>query len=246
MNPNNTMNKNESQLNDDSIFNEELNEEKVNKFQPNNQLDNMMNKELFLTNNPNDNIDSSSFFQNTHSLIIPDDSNTNMTMIDEYVDDDDPGFDLYECEQEFFKETCKKLSEQYDFPKRAIYKSKRRPSEQKKVDENNSQNLKAVKSNDKKGKGEQIFELDEQAGRKTLLHSEVKFLESGDTYYPLQYNNVVFDCFNLKVIVDRERTGFEENKEFKIVVNSLIAGRYQVLSYLGSAAFSKAIKVYGS
>ena len=73
---------------------------------------------------------------------------------------------------------------------------------------------------------------------------DVKFMESANNYYPLQYNNVVLDCFNLKVVVDRERTGFEESKEFKIIVNSLIAGRYQVISYLGSAAFSKAIKVF--
>ncbi len=44
---------------------------------------------------------------------------------DEYVDDDDPGFDLYECEAEYFNETCKKLSDQYGFPKRAVCKTKK-------------------------------------------------------------------------------------------------------------------------
>ena len=51
----------------------------------------------------------------------------------------------------------------------------------------------------------------------------------------------IFDCYNLKVIFDREKTGFEESKDFPVVINSVIAGRYQVLEYLGSAAFSKAI-----
>ena len=60
---------------------------------------------------------------------------------------------------------------------------------------------------------------------------------------PCQYNNTIYDCFNIRVIVDRERTGFEESKDFRIVINSLIAGRYQVMEYLGSAQFSKAIKV---
>ena len=46
----------------------------------------------------------------------------------------------------------------------------------------------------------------------------------------------------MKVIVDRERTGFEESKDFKIVINNLIAGRYQILAYLGNAVFSKAVK----
>jgi len=45
------------------------------------------------------------------------------------------------------------------------------------------------------------------------------------------------------VIYDRERTGFEETKDFPIVINSIVAGRYQILQYLGSAAFSKAIEV---
>lgn len=47
----------------------------------------------------------------------------------------------------------------------------------------------------------------------------------------------------MKVIFDRERTGFEESKEFPIIINSIIAGRYQVLEFLGQAAFSKAIHV---
>jgi hypothetical protein len=168
----------------------------------------------------------------------------NDDIVDEYVDDDDAGFELYECEHEFFKETCKKLSEQYDYPKRAVFKSNSKVIE-KIENENLSQILKSIKTNEsnKKSKtGEQIYEVDATNLRKTLL-GDVKFMESGNDYYPLQYNNIVLDCFNLKVIVDRERTGFEESKEFKIIVNSLIAGRYQVISYLGSAAFSKAIKV---
>ena len=37
------------------------------------------------------------------------------------------------------------------------------------------------------------------------------------------------------------RTGFEETKDFPIQINSVIAGRYLIQEYLGSAAFSKAI-----
>src|SRR5690242_4917803 len=59
---------------------------------------------------------------NSQSMIInPDDSALNAnSIIDEYADDEDPGFELYECEVEHFKETCKSLSEQYDFPRRGI------------------------------------------------------------------------------------------------------------------------------
>lgn len=40
------------------------------------------------------------------------------------------------------------------------------------------------------------------------------------------------------------RTGFEEDKDFPVVINSVIAGRYHVTEYLGSAAFSKAIQAH--
>lgn len=40
------------------------------------------------------------------------------------------------------------------------------------------------------------------------------------------------------------RTGFEESKDLPIVLNSIIAGRYYVTEYLGSAAFSKVIQAH--
>lgn len=40
------------------------------------------------------------------------------------------------------------------------------------------------------------------------------------------------------------RTGFEEDKNFNVVINSVLAGRYHVTEYLGSAAFSKAIQAH--
>lgn len=40
------------------------------------------------------------------------------------------------------------------------------------------------------------------------------------------------------------RTGFEEDKSFHVVLNSVIAGRYHVTEHLGSAAFSKAIQAH--
>ena len=186
-----------------------------------------------------DNIDSSSFFQNSQSVIIQqDDSNINLNVggdLDEYVDDDDPGFDLYECYPEYFKETCKKLSEQYDFPKRGIAKAKNKKNNEKEknkevlqVPETNS-HIKGIKPKEGEqpsaSKGDKFFEVENNVQKKSLLPNEVKFMEAGDNYYPLQYNNMIYDCFNLKVIVDRERTGFEETKEFKIVINSLIAGK---------------------
>jgi hypothetical protein len=219
-----------------------------------------------INQNESGQMDSSSFFHNSQSILHNhEDSNIIAnSIIDEYVDDDDPGFDLYECEFEFFKDTCKKLSEQYDFPRRAILKSKFKNNEGaikeleknkeedlQNNDKNEELNIKSIKSkeiNAKQGvkKGDSIYELEGEKAKlvkKGLLPTNFKFMEGGDKYYPIQFNNVILDCFNLKVIVDRERTGFEESREFKVIANSLIAGRYQVIEYLGEAAFSTAIKV---
>lgn len=53
-----------------------------------------------------------------------------------------------------------------------------------------------------------------------------------------------FEMFNLKIVHRKNRTGFEEDKNFHVVLNSVIAGRYHVTEYLGSAAFSKAIQAH--
>ncbi|XP_022739061.1 uncharacterized protein LOC111291495 isoform X2 [Durio zibethinus] len=53
-----------------------------------------------------------------------------------------------------------------------------------------------------------------------------------------------FETFNLKIVHRKNRTGFEEDKNFHVVLNSVIAGRYHVTEYLGSAAFSKAIQAH--
>lgn len=53
-----------------------------------------------------------------------------------------------------------------------------------------------------------------------------------------------FEVFNLRIIHRKNRTGFEESKDLPIVLNSIIAGRYYVAEYLGSAAFSKVIQAH--
>ncbi|PPD83692.1 hypothetical protein GOBAR_DD19375 [Gossypium barbadense] len=50
-----------------------------------------------------------------------------------------------------------------------------------------------------------------------------------------------FETFNLKIVHRKNR---HEDKNFHVVLNSVIAGRYHVTEYLGSAAFSKAIQAH--
>eukprot|EP00931_Biecheleriopsis_adriatica_P114703 TRINITY_DN90617_c0_g1_i1.p1 TRINITY_DN90617_c0_g1~~TRINITY_DN90617_c0_g1_i1.p1 ORF type:complete len:833 (+),score=207.59 TRINITY_DN90617_c0_g1_i1:78-2576(+) len=68
------------------------------------------------------------------------------------------------------------------------------------------------------------------------------YAESGDPFYPVELDGVVYDSFSLRVVHERDRTGFEESKDFPIRINSIVAARYQVLEYLGSAAFSRAVQ----
>lgn len=86
---------------------------------------------------------------------------------------------------------------------------------------------------------------DDEDGRKaSVLPRWIKFPLSNDEFYPAEFDGVIYDCYSMRVVFDREKTGFEETKDFPIVINSIIAGRYQVVEYLGSAAFSKAIQCY--
>lgn len=86
---------------------------------------------------------------------------------------------------------------------------------------------------------------DRSPGNPTVcfLKPETKFLESFDSFLPLKIEKTVYDSFALTVYVDRERTGFEDSKDFPIVLGSLIAGRYRVMEFLGAASFAKCVHV---
>ena len=170
--------------------------------------------------------------------------------IEEYQDDEDPGYDLYECDIEYFADTCQKLSEDNDFPHRGVYKSKYRnykPAKipfvkpKKKVD---NAKIKLITFTQGEGYKLNSNPNQDEIWKHSKLTKELSFpkSKSDDDYYPIYYNGQFIDSYSLKVVVDRERTGFEESKDFKIVINNLIAGRYQILGYLGNAAFSKAVK----
>jgi serine/threonine protein kinase len=138
---------------------------------------------------------------------------------DEYEDNDDPGFEVYECAEEDIEEVSRQLAAKHNLP--SSHTSSHKPNES---------HLKLDDS-----------EMDLNSS-KPILPRRVKFPDSKDPFYPVEHDGVTFDCYSLKVIYDREKTGFEESKDFQIVINNVIAGRYQVMEFLGSAAFSKAIQ----
>lgn len=217
-----------------------------------------------------------SFFQNKSSFVFEQDmlQPMNLEGLDEYEDDDDPGFDTFVVNEENFIASCEELADQYNFPKRAIApdSTEQKTFREKKRAQNAKENGVALAKAKKKGlekedsavllkppgsvgdkekKKKEDFDsksdsqFDEDDGRRvSILPKWIKFMPSNDEFYPAEFDKVIYDCYNLRVVFDREKTGFEETKDFPIVVNSIIAGRYQVVEYLGSAAFSKAIQCY--
>ena len=175
------------------------------------------------------NIDNSSFFVNSR---VADQSSTNkdgilnQSEMDEYVDDDDPGFDLFECDRIYQNNTSKQLAEQYGYPERAVFKSKYK-------------NLLSYNKNEKHRSRDDSVEHS-----KSNLPEGVKFMKSCDPYYPIINNNVILDSFDLKIVINREKIGFEQEKELKFKKDELIAGRYCYERELGDAAFSTAVQCF--
>jgi len=158
--------------------------------------------------------------------------------VNEYENDEDQGFTVVEVPKEKFKEKCLSIAQEHGYPEKAFKPTseneliqRKKTKLKKELEEQRKKNLK--KDEDAEGEDEDI---------PSKLPKWVKFTPGDDEFYPAEFNSVVYDCYNLKVIFDREKTGFEETRDFQIIYNSIIAGRYQVMEYLGSAAFSKAIK----
>lgn len=58
----------------------------------------------------------------------------------------------------------------------------------------------------------------------------------------MEYNGVIYDVYHLKVIFDQDHTTSCMGT-FQIVINDVVGGRYQILSMVGQAQFSRAVKV---
>ncbi|WOL00997.1 hypothetical protein Cni_G09710 [Canna indica] len=85
-------------------------------------------------------------------------------------------------------------------------------------------------------------ETREEETGETLEDEEIAALQ--EQVKQIKAQEEEFETFHLKIVHRKNRTGFEEDKNFHVVLNSVIAGRYHVTEYLGSAAFSKAIQAH--
>lgn len=43
------------------------------------------------------------------------------------------------------------------------------------------------------------------------------FPNSNDNLYPMEYNGFIYDVLKMRVIFDREKTGYEETKDLNII-----------------------------
>lgn len=60
--------------------------------------------------------------------------------------------------------------------------------------------------------------------KKEIKNIKTPFSEADEekvnsTSYPMEMNQIVYDSYDLKIIYDRDKTGFEEQREIKIVIN---------------------------
>ena len=257
--------KKEEEININLNSNEFNTDEEINNNNKNNmildnsfgEINNNMNIDVCEDSTVNENNNTSknkTKEENNYNILkeeeIKNNYNNEKNTIEEYQDDEDPGYDLYECDIEYFADTCQKLSEDNDFPHRGVYKSKYRNYKPVKISfikpkhKIENAKIKLVTFNPGEGYKLNMNPNQDEIWKHSKLSRELNFpkAKSDDDYYPIYYNGQFIDSYSLKVVVDRERTGFEESKDFKIVINNLIAGRYQILGYLGNAAFSKAVK----
>ena len=183
---------------------------------------------------------------------------------DTYDDDEDAGFFTIEAGESDFLEKCKQTAQEFNFPELSVKppdeldlkyekeRMKKLEEERKKEDETINKKKKKEADADKERLKKALGQIDSDhesdaasdESIPTQLPKWVKFTPCEDEFYPAEFNGIVYDCYNLKVVFDREKTGFEETREFQIIPNSVIAGRYQVMEFLGQAAFSKAIRCY--
>ena len=82
---------------------------------------------------PND----SSVLPDSYSSLFP----TTDPTVDEYNDDDDPGFEIYEAHEMHFEESCKELAEKFGFPARSI-KPQTKSERKRELEEKEKENLK--------------------------------------------------------------------------------------------------------
>ena len=154
-------------------------------------------------------------------------------LVDEYKDDEDIGFTTVEVDEKEMQSECEKVAKEYKYPERSFKPSSDddvKRLKEKKAKEAEEEEAKRKALNDKRQQyAEESRQNEEAEGEDdipTMLPKWVKFPPWEDEFYPAEFNGVVYDWYNLKVVFDREKTGFEETREFQIVYNTVKSSVY--------------------
>ena len=136
----------------------------------------------------------------------------NLEGVDDYEDDDDPGFDTYVVNEENFVQSCEELAKQFGFPQRAIAKDteENKAFRDKKRAQMHKENGAAIAAAKKKGQSiqkedsavllktpgsgkkpaqEKEEATEEDDGRAvSVLPKWIKFMPSNDEFYPAEFD----------------------------------------------------------
>jgi hypothetical protein len=132
-------------------------------------------------------------------------------LIDEYDDNDDPGFMIIEAGESDFMDKCKEVAEKYNFPAVSVKppdeldlkfeEERMKKLEEERLKEDETVNKKSKKKVDsdklalKKALGyvEEESEAESDESIPTNLPKWVKFVPCEDEFYPAEFNGVVYD-----------------------------------------------------
>lgn len=88
--------------------------------------------------------------------------------------------------------------------------------------------------------------------RHIYLPASVEIPQSDSVDYPRIQDDLILDCFNLKVrapltkvIVHREKTCLEARTDLKMKPGEVLGGKYQIQKVLGKTGFSRVYSVGG-
>lgn len=118
--------------------------------------------------------------------------------VDEYKDNEDPGFIIKEINEVNFEEKCNEYAEEFNYPAFSFLPSSNSDIERlrKKLSEDNAKKKKAKEAEERRKKQAEEEEADQAEGEEdipTQLPKWVKFIACDDEFYPAEFNGVVYD-----------------------------------------------------
>nr|CAD1826188.1 unnamed protein product [Ananas comosus var. bracteatus] len=167
---------------------------------------------------------------------------------DEYDDDDDVGYTRQPIDDETWF-----LAHEIDYPSDDEKGMVDEPYHQDQIPRKVEEGLKDRMKKPRQDANSRTLEASSLSTNSDVQRDDIEKVQSDKVRYArVQDPGTTLDDEEAAAIQEQVRqvksqeaeTGFEEDKNFHVVLNSVIAGRYFVMENLGSAAFSKAIQAH--